>query len=393
MEKSKILLIRHGFSLANNVSWNKQTGLEKKLGMLSYDENVPLADYGILQAKETGEFLSNLFLGKKILFIVSPYQRTKETMENILKQFNSKEITVDIIVDETIREIDAGIHFAKTKDELQETYPEEYGTYLSTIENLKEFKNKSFIPFIGGEGQQDVRRRVHHFSKKLDKMASEMEGANLKYDYICVVSHNFVNQWIYYWLNDKKELNIKGVKNCEVIIGNGEDAGKSLFIPETFVPKGYFVDLEKYQQKAQLLELKNMIDKFKDKKEIWKTLLNDDVFRVMKNGFELYIPKSNTDEYGCFLVDSFNGHDSVAYDSVSTHVYYILDGAGTFEINGRFVHANTGDVIKINPNEVFYYSGKMKMIEEIVPNFNEKNFHIVESINYNEIPNQQKKVK
>ncbi len=68
MNESTILLIRHGFSLANNVGWNHQSGLEESLGMLSYDENVPLDDYGIAEAKETGIFLSKLLNGKRVLY-------------------------------------------------------------------------------------------------------------------------------------------------------------------------------------------------------------------------------------------------------------------------------------------------------------------------------------
>ena len=54
-----------------------------------------------------------------------------------------------------------------------------------------------------------------------------------------------VNKWIYYWVNDEQELN-HDMKNCEVIRANGRNRGKPLFIPQTFVPKGYMIDINEY---------------------------------------------------------------------------------------------------------------------------------------------------
>ena len=127
-----------------------------------------------------------------------------------------------------------------------------------------------------------------------------------------------------------------------------------------------------------------MVSKFDGTKKEWSSLFRSELFKVEKEGFLLYIPNTNTDSYGCFLVDSINGHDSVAYDSKSVHSYYVLEGTGTFEIDGEKIDVSSGDMVSINPNKVFYYSGTMKMVEEIIPNFDEKNFHVVEKISYDE---------
>lgn len=127
-----------------------------------------------------------------------------------------------------------------------------------------------------------------------------------------------------------------------------------------------------------------MVSKFDGTKKEWSSLFSSELFKVEKEGFLLYIPNTNTDSYGCFLVDSINGHDSVAYDSKSVHSYYVLEGTGTFEIDGEKIDVSSGDMVSINPNKVFYYSGTMKMVEEIIPNFDEKNFHVVEKISYDE---------
>ena len=389
MNGAKILLIRHGFSLANNVGWNLQRGLAKILGMLGWDEHVPLDDYGIAQAKETGVFLAKLLKGKRVLFIVSPYQRTRETLENIVGQFDDT-TSIDIMVEDSIREMNAGVHFGKTSDELEELYPEEYAERNEVISSLNDKKDKRFIPYIGGEGHQDVRRRVRSFVRRLEKLAKGSDGKP-QYDYICVIGHNFINQWIYYWLNNKQKIDVKGIKNGEVIIGNGENAGKSIFAPATFVPKGYVIDFEKYKERAAKKTLSENMNLFGEKSSMWSSLLKDDLIKVKKDGFDLYIPSQNSDSYGCFLVDSVCGHDCVAYDTKSTHSYYILYGSGTFTINGEERTVGCGDVIHIKPNEVFYYSGTMKMIEEIVPNFDEKNFHIVEKVSYDSENNKKKK--
>ena len=35
-------------------------------------------------------------------------------------------------------------------------------------------------------------------------------------------------------------------KNCEVILANGEERGKSIFLPIAWVPKGYKIKIKEY---------------------------------------------------------------------------------------------------------------------------------------------------
>lgn len=53
------------------------------------------------------------------------------------------------------------------------------------------------------------------------------------------------------------------------------------------------------------------------------------------------------------------------------------------------INVGAADKVKVKLNEVFYYSGTMKMVEEIVPNFDEKNFHIVKKIDYDKLSNKK----
>ena len=72
------------------------------------------------------------------------------------------------------------------------------------------------------------------------KKISERED----FDHIVILAHGTVNKWIYYHLN--RSLYKIHQKNCEVIMANGEDKGKSVFLPKTFAPKGYMIPLENY---------------------------------------------------------------------------------------------------------------------------------------------------
>ena len=121
-----------------------------------------------------------------------------------------------------------------------------------------------------------------------------------------------------------------------------------------------------------------------------KDNIGENMILINREGFDLIIPKDNKEEHGYFLVDSIHGHDCYSYNSVSTHIYHILEGEGEFVINDETIPVKKGDIVKIEPNKVFYYRGKMLMIFEMLPNFKEENDHIVQTVSYND-PNTRKK--
>ena len=61
------------------------------------------------------------------------------------------------------------------------------------------------------------------------------------YDYIFVFGHGMINRYIYYWLTGENLQN--DMKNCEVLSVSDR---KSIFLPKSFVPKGFMVDIDKY---------------------------------------------------------------------------------------------------------------------------------------------------
>lgn len=223
---SNIYLIRHGFTPANNARYNNQRGIRT----ISDDRNMPLDKvYGIKQAKELGIFLNNI-KGKAKIF-VSPYKRTKETLEIALKEMNNQ---YDIEVVEDIHEIYSGIHYAKTKEEVLEEYPD-------AIKFYEDYEKDSFnTKYINGESKYDVKDRVKDFSKRLIELSNKDE-----YDNIFIFAHGEVNKWIYYHINN--ELYNISQKNCEVIMANGSKKGKVIFSPKSFAPLGYLVNIDDYR--------------------------------------------------------------------------------------------------------------------------------------------------
>lgn len=223
---SNIYLIRHGFTPANNANYNNQRGLRK----ISEDRFMPLEiKYGREQARELGVFL-NTIKGKTKIF-VSPYNRTRETLEIALKEMHNE---YDIEIVEDLHEIYSDIHYAKTRDELLNEHPEASKFY-------EDFKIDPYnTKYIGGESKFDVRDRVKEISKRI----IELSNSN-KYDNIFIFAHGEVNRWIYYHINN--EILTYTQKNCEVLVGNGKDKGKIIFTPKSFVPQGYFINIDDYK--------------------------------------------------------------------------------------------------------------------------------------------------
>ena len=79
MRPKRIILVRHGNSVANN---------NYDILQRVPDNKVHLSEKGIKQAKEAGQRLKQIIGNESIQFYVSPYTRTKETYENIMESFH-----------------------------------------------------------------------------------------------------------------------------------------------------------------------------------------------------------------------------------------------------------------------------------------------------------------
>jgi len=218
-----IYLIRHGFTPTNNVNYNGQG----KIRSIAEDKDMPLErEYGVRQALELGTYLNSI--EGKTLILASPYNRVRQTLNYALSNMKKN---YEIIISDDLHEINSGVSFARTKDEVLEIYPN-----TSFYEDFK--KDPINTSYIEGESNANVRDRVKDISNKI------IEYSN-KYDNVFVFAHGVVNKWIYYWINNGDVISIQ--KNCEVIMGNGNNKGKSMFLPVSFVPKGYLINIEDYK--------------------------------------------------------------------------------------------------------------------------------------------------
>lgn len=221
-----IYLIRHGFTPANNASYNGQINLRE----IAEDKDMPLEiKYGREQAIEIGEFLNSI--NGNALILASPYRRVQETMKIALSKVSFK---YDLRVCEELREINSGVHYARTKEELLNMYPEA----KKVLDSLK--KDPLGTTYLGGESQYDVRDRVKNISLKIKKISNSSE-----YNNILIFGHGTANRWISYWITGKYIDHT--LKNGEIIKINGNNY-ETVFIPNSFAPLGYMIDIKKHKE-------------------------------------------------------------------------------------------------------------------------------------------------
>ncbi len=113
---TKLLLIRHGESEANNK------------GFFAGQYDAPLMPKGIEQAEKTAKYIVEKYSPTKIY--ASDLKRAYQTALPI-----SKLINTGIITDQGIREIYAGKWQKMSFDDLEKNYSDEYGVWLNDIGN------------------------------------------------------------------------------------------------------------------------------------------------------------------------------------------------------------------------------------------------------------------
>lgn len=192
--KTKLFLIRHGLSEAN---------VDEALYLTQKDHEIKLAHKGVAQAKACGNALLAKFKAEKISearVYVSPYQRTRETWENIKLAFDG--IDIDLMESENplIREQEYK-HF---KD-------------LPDMEK-KKLRKKEYSPFYyrfkNAESQADVYLRVQTFLNHL--RLARIETSN--YQPIVIVAHEVVLRMVVGILKNSKieDMGIS-IDNCEIL--------------------------------------------------------------------------------------------------------------------------------------------------------------------------------
>jgi mannose-6-phosphate isomerase-like protein (cupin superfamily) len=88
------------------------------------------------------------------------------------------------------------------------------------------------------------------------------------------------------------------------------------------------------------------------------------------DGFHFPLKDKNLE---AFLVESKKGHDEYVINKKSTHLYFVIDGEGTFEIEGRSFPVVKDMLIEVPPNNEFCYFGKMRLLVLMNPPFSDEN--------------------
>ena len=88
-----------------------------------------------------------------------------------------------------------------------------------------------------------------------------------------------------------------------------------------------------------------------------------------QKGLHGYNYNLDNKEISITMEDCFSGHDYYHTNIYSAHIYYIVEGAGKFKINGDIIEVKQGDVIEIPSNTEFVFVGKMKLLLIMTPGF------------------------
>ena len=149
---TKIMLVRHGFSVANEK--NIYAGIK----------DCPLSELGLKQAELCGKFFEKSNISA---IYSSPLKRAYDTALSI-----SKVTGLDIVVERNLRECEGGDWEGEKYEDLCRHYPVEYGIWVNDIGNAK-------CP--NGESVKDFA----------DRIFSAITGIAKKHDgeCICIVTH------------------------------------------------------------------------------------------------------------------------------------------------------------------------------------------------------------
>jgi len=195
LNKTNIFLVRHG-----QTAWNSE-------GRLQGHKNSALTETGRDQAIRAKISLEQYDIHKAF---VSPLQRARDTSKIILEDRD-----VDVVIVESLKEINLGPWEGKTKIEAQQSHPEQYKQYWT---------NPELFMLPGAESFEQLKSRV---AAVLDDIFLKEKGKN-----ILVVSHWMAikTALAYYTATPLNDLtNIPDPKNGGYIVLekiNGEELSK-----------------------------------------------------------------------------------------------------------------------------------------------------------------------
>lgn len=216
----KIYLVRHGQS-EGNVDMSVHHDIA--------DHAISLSADGMLQAEEAGRFLITQFnnawegqINARLWY--SPYQRTTQTKNGILKALEANRIPMyfkhGVLEHQLLCEQQFGLFDGLTDEELESQYPNEFKHY----KKCEDWAGKFWARMPLGESRFDVAQRVHQAFGTIHR-DHDKHGINK----LVIVSHGVtIRAFVMMWLHKsvdwfEKEPN---PKNCSIrLIDDGEDRG------------------------------------------------------------------------------------------------------------------------------------------------------------------------
>ncbi|MEH6420745.1 histidine phosphatase family protein [Pseudomonas sp. CGJS7] len=231
MTPLKLILIRHGESEGN---------VDKKKHLELADHAISLSQKGRQEALSAGEWLGRYFLENNMpdtrtRFWVSPYKRTRQTADEVIRGINAvaaqvgEERKAKFLFDRrehiNLVEQQFGLFDGIPEDELSERFPLETAHYNKQLEHEGRFWAR--MPL--GESRFDVAVRVHQafgtFHRDYDK-----KGINQ----VVIVSHGvtiraILMQWLhrsFEWFEQERNP-----KNASIHMVHGQDDQGCVFSP------------------------------------------------------------------------------------------------------------------------------------------------------------------
>ncbi len=182
---TKIILIRHGESMANSE------------GIFAGHLNVDLSPKGELQAQKTAEYIAENFKVDRVL--ASDLKRAYRTADFTAKKFGLKTEP-----DQRFREIEAGEWDGKLFDKLPIDYPQDYALWKTDIGNAL---------CTGGESVKDLSTRI---MKALTDVALKNDGKTVVIGTHATPVRAAMTMVLFNDINEMK--NVRWAKNASVTV-------------------------------------------------------------------------------------------------------------------------------------------------------------------------------
>lgn len=207
----KILLIRHGESIAN---------VDRQIYFEQFDPFIKLSDNGIAQSIECGyKIIDNLDLlrnkkyiyskNNEIKFIFSPYLRTQQTKDNIINVLTNNKIGIKSQEENPLLREQEYKFFQDIKD-VEETFKERDSIFK---EQWYRFKN--------AESVADVYQRATVFINDLKIRSMAGEFKSYENGYIIIVAHQITLACLKLVLERKSIYDMdKNIENCQCFLYN-----------------------------------------------------------------------------------------------------------------------------------------------------------------------------